>query len=116
MKVVSSQSFPKQLRIKSTLDFKRVFSLGSRSNLGSIRLISLENSLGFARLGLVAGKKYLPKAVMRARFKRVIRELFRKNKQYLGSRDYIVVCSKDMATDIWTYDARELEQYIKGVH
>ncbi|NIS10116.1 MAG: ribonuclease P protein component [Candidatus Dadabacteria bacterium] len=116
MKVVSSETFPKHLRIHNTLDFKRLFAHGSRNNLESVRVITLDNNLGYPRLGIVASKKNLPKAVMRSKFKRAIREIFRKNKECLESKDYLVINLKKINDKEYLYRAREFERYIKNIH
>ena len=116
MRVVSSETFPKRLRLHNTLDFKRLFVQGSRSNLESLRIISIDNNLGHPRLGIVASKKNLPKAVMRSKFKRAVREVFRKNKECLESKDYLVINLKKINDKEYLYRAREFERYIKKIH
>ncbi|NIP39244.1 MAG: ribonuclease P protein component [Candidatus Dadabacteria bacterium] len=114
MRTVSSETFPKYLRIRSPLDFKRLFACGSRSNLEFVRVISLDNNLGYPRLGIVASKRNLPKAVMRSKFKRAIREVFRKHKEYLGNKDYLVINLRKTNDKGQVYRARDFENYIKG--
>lgn len=116
MKAVSSETFPKHLRIHNTLDFKRLFAHGSRSNLESVSVITLDNNLGYPRLGIVASKKNLPKSVMRSKFKRAVREVFRKNKEYLDSKDYLVINLRKASDKGRLYKARDFEGYIKSIH
>jgi ribonuclease P protein component len=116
MNVISSQTFPKYLTIRSTLDFKRVFAHGKKTNLEFVRVISLENSLGFTRIGIVVNKKELPKAVLRTRFKRVIREIFRKYKHNLGPKDYIVISTNKIKDLGSSYSGKDFERFIKGIH
>lgn len=48
------------------------------------------NGLSFARLGIIAARKALPRAVDRNRGKRVVREVFRQAAPWLGSWDIVV--------------------------
>lgn len=48
-----------------------------RAARGPLRLAARDNELEMARLGLIVGKRMLPRAVDRNRAKRVIRESFR---------------------------------------
>lgn len=48
-----------------------------RAGRGPLRLAARDNDLEMARLGLIVGKRMLPRAVDRNRAKRVIRESFR---------------------------------------
>lgn len=116
MNLISSQTFPKYLRIRNTSDFSRVFVSGKRSNLEQIRLISLENNVEFARLGIVVNKKNLPKAVLRNKFKRVIREVFRNNKDKMGSKDYLVICKSKINKAGSTYKGEDFKRFINGNH
>ena len=116
MNEVSSQTFPKYLRIKNTLDFKRIFAHGNRANLQSIRVISLENSFQFPRLGIVVSKKNLPKAVLRTKFKRVLREIFRKNKHKLDNKDYLLISTKKIKDIGNSYNGMDFERFIEGIH
>jgi len=116
MNAVSSQTFPKYLRLQNTLDFKRIFAHGYRENLEFIKIISLENSFEFPRLGIVAGKKNLPKAVLRTKFKRVLREIFRKNKHNMENKDYIAISTKKIKDVGSSYSGKDFESFIKGIH
>lgn len=116
MNVISSQTFPKYLKVRNTLDFKRIFADGRRSNLEFITVISLDNSFGFPRLGIVVNKKSFPKAVCRTKFKRVMREIFRKNKQDLELKDYLVISTKKIKHIGNSYKGQDFERFVKGIH
>jgi len=64
-------------------------------------LVLLPNSLGYPRLGISAGRKKLGKAIYRNKAKRRARELFRKNKQLLGSFDLIMILKSPIITMAW---------------
>jgi ribonuclease P protein component len=48
------------------------------------------NTQGWARLGLVVGRRELPRAVDRNRVKRVLRESFRQTQAGLGEVDVVI--------------------------
>jgi len=68
--------FPKSHRLLSKPDFDRVFA--ARRSKADARLVvyASENELGHARLGLVVSRK-VGNAVVRNRWKRLLREAFR---------------------------------------
>jgi len=59
---------------------------------GYLLVLANSNSSGeFARLGMVIGKKFIPRAVDRNRIKRLVREQFRLKSRHLASLDIIVM-------------------------
>ena len=50
------------------------------------------NGMMHARLGIIAGRKALPRAVDRNRSKRLVREVFRANQPMLAALDVVVLC------------------------
>ncbi|MGK7345311.1 MAG: ribonuclease P protein component [Candidatus Nitrospinota bacterium M3_3B_026] len=71
-------------------EFERVFKGGKRFRGGRMEFIYLPNGLDWPRLGLVVSRK-VGKAVVRNRTRRVLREVFRLNKNRLGVGIDIVV-------------------------
>lgn len=53
---------------------------------------------------------------MRSKFKRAVREVFRKNKEYLDSKDYLVINLRKASDKGRLYKARDFEGYIKSIH
>ncbi len=86
--------FPSKLRIRKSSDFKKVFEKGKKISSEHYTIILASNSLGFPRLGLVVGKKRISGAVKRNRTKRVVREVFRKNKSVFNSLDILILPKK----------------------
>jgi ribonuclease P protein component len=80
--------------IRRRSDFKRVYDQGVRirSRYGTVFL--LPTALGFARLGIAATRKF-GGAVARNRAKRLIREVFRRNKVAEGL-DIVVVPRREL--------------------
>jgi ribonuclease P protein component len=84
-------AFPKTARLNQPREFKQVFASGQRQSDACFTLISLSNNEGLPRLGLVAARKNLRRAVDRNRVKRAIRESFRLHRMKLPARDIVVM-------------------------
>ena len=81
-------------RIRRRADFKRVYDRGSKVHGRFLTLFALPNDLAYARLGVAATRK-LGNAVVRSRAKRLIREVFRRNKPAPGF-DIVIVAKRDL--------------------
>ena len=73
------QRFPKTARLRRSAEFKKVFDVRRVAADDVLIVFGLENGLEFSRLGLSVSRK-VGKAVVRNRWKRLIREAFRKNR------------------------------------
>lgn len=80
--------------IRRRADFERVYDQGVRVRGRYSTVFVLPTSLDFARLGIAATKK-LGGAVVRNRAKRLIREVFRRNKIPRGL-DIVVVPKREL--------------------
>ena len=81
-------------RIRRRTDFQKIYEHGARLRGRYSTLFVLPNELGVCRLGLTATRK-LGGAVQRNRAKRLIREVFRRNKVALGY-DVVVVARREL--------------------
>jgi ribonuclease P protein component len=72
----STESFPALLRLKSTAEFDQVFAAKIYVADGTLVINAKRNTLGMTRLGLSVSRKH-GNAVVRNRWKRLIREAFR---------------------------------------
>lgn len=70
--------FAKRFRIRKTPDFKRVYEARKVVSDAVLVVFALSNERDYCRLGLAVSKK-AGNAVVRNRWKRLIREAFRKN-------------------------------------
>lgn len=89
---MSDQSFPSKFRIKSRIDFDRVFREGVVVADNVLVLHAAPSRLDrptFPRLGLSVSKR-VGNAPTRNRWKRLIREAFRKQRIGLPSLDIVV--------------------------
>jgi ribonuclease P protein component len=73
---VSDYRFPRSRRVLKTAEFDRVFQRRRSQADGVLFVYACENGLEYSRLGLVVSRK-VGNSVLRARWKRCIREAFR---------------------------------------
>ena len=81
-------------RIKTRAQFQQIYQKGARVHGRFSTLFVLANQLSFGRLGIAATKK-LGGAVVRNRAKRLIREVFRRNKVAPGF-DVVVIPKREL--------------------
>jgi ribonuclease P protein component len=81
-------------RIKARAQFQQIYQRGARVHSRFSTLFVLPNQLSFGRLGIAATKK-LGGAVERNRAKRLIREVFRRNKVAPGF-DVVVIPKREL--------------------
>jgi ribonuclease P protein component len=93
-----SASFTQHERIKRKKDFQRVFNQGKKGVSCSFILYSyIEYNRQYRRLGIIASRK-VGDAAIRNRCKRIVREIFRKNKKlFPQGADVVVIVRRDMA-------------------
>jgi ribonuclease P protein component len=84
-----SERFRPQERVRRRADYLRIQKSGTRTHGRFMTLIALPNGTQKARLGVSASRR-LGGAVLRNRAKRLIREVFRKNKPAVGL-DLVVI-------------------------
>jgi ribonuclease P protein component len=82
--------FPRDLRLLKTDDFSSVFNFRKRIS-GETLVINYRNSAyHHARLGLVVSKKVAKLSVERNYMRRVLKELFRRNKDIISPLDLVI--------------------------
>jgi ribonuclease P protein component len=81
-------------RVRRRADYQRVYERGTKSQSKLLTLFTLSNNLPFGRLGIAATRK-LGGAVVRNKAKRLIREVFRRNKLAPGF-DVVVIPKREM--------------------
>ena len=68
---------PKQLHLRSSNDFRRVYAYGKRYDGSLMTAFVYPNGLEHHRFGITASRKAVGNAVQRNRSKRLLRETFR---------------------------------------
>ncbi|MFC5512468.1 ribonuclease P protein component [Massilia jejuensis] len=91
-----SHDFARARRILKTDEFSSVFRLRPAQKTAHFVLYTRPSPLPHARLGIVAAKRFAPRAVTRNTIKRITRELFRTND--IQSVDCIVRLARPVNT------------------
>jgi ribonuclease P protein component len=86
--------FSRDERVRRRVDYQRIYDRGSRVHGRLLTLFTLPNELRVGRLGIAATRK-LGGAVVRNRAKRLIREVFRRNKLAPGI-DVVVIPKREL--------------------
>jgi ribonuclease P protein component len=90
-KALSRLRLGPQQRLRSTTEFDRVYNGRCSASDDRLLVYALENATGATRLGVSASRK-LGGAVVRNRWKRILREAFRRSQAQLPSGvDYILI-------------------------
>ena len=92
------ESFPKTLRLTRRPEFVRVQERGKKVAEDPLLGVALRNELGFTRLGITVSSK-VGNAVVRARLRRQLREIFRKRREELPVGIDLVLIARNSAKD-----------------
>ncbi|AEH44515.1 ribonuclease P protein component [Thermodesulfatator indicus DSM 15286] len=88
---IKKESFTKDERLRRRREYERVYRQGKRLSLPYLRIILAPNQLGHSRLGLSVSKK-VGNAVKRNYIKRILREVFRRNRDIFPlSHDIVII-------------------------
>ena len=91
---MSDERFPKAVRLRKRAEFKHVERRGKRRSGPSLIVYAASNSLDHSRVGLTVSRK-VGNAARRNRWKRRLRELFRRNTdRFPAGWDYVVIVKK----------------------
>ncbi len=88
-----------------------MFKRAQRSADKEFTILSRSNQLGWARVGLAVSRKVSPRAVVRNRIKRMVRESFRQHQDQLGGLDLVVIGKPAAAARTRTELTRSLEHH-----
>lgn len=98
----AGEGFPRSVRLTHARDFDRVFRGATvRRRHGALRLSAVVNRMHTARLGLVVGRRALPRAHERNRVKRVLRETFRHRRSALPAMDIVIQVTGDATNEAY---------------
>ena len=82
--------YPRTARVRARPEFDAVFARGSRAATPILAVHYLGDDRE-ARLGLAVSRKVSPRAVIRNRIKRVLRDHFRRHRAVMAAGAYVVV-------------------------
>ena len=104
-----SASFARHERLTRKNDFKRVYEQGEKTVSSSFILFCyMHRERSYRRLGITASRK-IGNAVTRNRCKRVIREIFRRNKElFPQGADIVIVVRQSMVNKPYREALEEL--------
>lgn len=92
---MSRQGYPRQLRLLTAGDYRRVFETAAFKVHGKgLMALASPNALGHPRLGLIFSKKNVRRAVDRNRLKRIVRDSIRLRQQRLPAVDIVVLARR----------------------
>ena len=103
----AGRAFPASARLTRKCDFDAAFAAPTvRLRSPPLRLLAKPNDKGFARLGVVAPKRALRRAVDRNRVKRRVRESFRLARSRLPPSDFVITVDgrhnvREAADELW---------------
>ena len=117
-----TQKYPRKEKLKQKREIDLLFEKGKWLSQGNLRIISLDLekkpqedfSLSNQKFGVSVSKKYFKKAVDRNRIKRLLREVYRLNKEvyleYFGTQTLAMFfwVSKEKPTNYKTLEANFL--------
>lgn len=81
--MISDESFRKKEHLLKSIDFRKVYKAGRPVKRDALILYSLPNSLGHNRLGISISSNNVRLAYLRNRIRRILREIYRRNKKDL---------------------------------
>jgi ribonuclease P protein component len=100
---LGTNAFPKDFRLRTAADFKKVYSKGAKRKARLFVVFALRNGLEYSRFGLTTPRK-LGKAHVRNRLKRTVREILRTSRAAIPTGFDFVVNPRRSASD------REIEE------
>jgi len=89
--------FPKERRLRKRIEYLRVQRQGVKASSRNFLLFTRRNGLGHARLGITVSKR-VGNSVRRNRLKRLVREVYRLNRDLFPVFLDVVVVAKKTAT------------------
>ncbi|MGA1790782.1 MAG: ribonuclease P protein component [bacterium] len=113
--VLKKEGIKRVERIRKKAEFEKIFRSARRVNKKNLRIYYTHNDRKFSRFAVVTGRK-LGKAVLRNRLKRIIREIYRRNKRLFGNEiDWIFIPKGKWEIISYSFIERILLDVINGI-
>ncbi len=107
----------KDLKITKTKDFDKIFKQGISSFSPTLLIKRQKNNLGVNRYGVIVSTKVSPKAVVRNKIKRLIREVFKQEKTKLSQgNDLIFIAQKDIKDKLYQEVLASVQKQFKKIN
>jgi len=113
---VPTLRFTKKAKLIKTDEFSSVFNFRKRISARYLAVHYQPNDFGFARLGLVVGKKVAKRAVDRNYMRRVLREFFRAQQYKINPVDLVIRVQKKFEKEDFLQIKQEFESLIEKVN
>ena len=107
---METRRLTRQERLRLRRDFDRVFSEGKSVYNDYLRLVYIKNGLDHPRIAVVVRKK-IGKAVFRNRLRRLVKEVYRLNKEKFPKIDAVFVF-RDKAKNLKGIKYRDMEKIV----
>ena len=102
-------------RIKKKSQFVSIFKNGKKIDIKKLKIFYAKNNINISRFTIVTSKK-LGSSVQRNRIKRIIKEVYRRNKEYFGKNmDWIFIPQGKWEKINYHDTERFLLDVIKGI-
>ena len=112
---VPDQRFSRYNRLTNPSDFRKVFASSKRVAGSDFIILSRQNGLDTARLGIVISRKSVRFASTRNKLKRLIREKFRRHKAELKGLDLVVIAKKSIKTGNHSIIVKSLSESLEKI-
>jgi ribonuclease P protein component len=114
-----SHALPQRRRLRARGDFQKVYAEGQRYDGRLLAAFLRANDGGEHRLGVTASTKAIGKSVDRNRAKRLLRELFRRSQEEIGSLqrsyDWVLNAKRSLLDSTEELRFREFRRIIEQV-
>jgi ribonuclease P protein component len=104
----------KIIKITKTKEFDQAFKQGVTSFFPGVLVKKTKNNLNNNRFGIIVSTKVSPKAVVRNKAKRIIRECLRgENKKMTQGNDYVFIAQKDIKDKNYQDILKSIQETLK---
>lgn len=93
---MTSFAHPREARLRQRREFTHAHQAGTRTHARQLTLITIDNTVGRARLGCAISRR-VGNAVVRNRLRRLLKELFRHHAHRWPAVDLVVIAKPELA-------------------